>query len=155
MDALDRKLLTLIQKNFPVVPRPYAAIGEQLGISEDEVISRLGDLQASGILRRLGAIVNSRKIDFYSTLCAMKVPEDRVAEVAAVINRYPGVTHNYLREGEYNLWFTLICPSTGEAQRIIAQIKEETGIREMLNLPAVRLFKVEVNFDLEREAARA
>ncbi|TDA69493.1 MAG: Lrp/AsnC family transcriptional regulator [Clostridia bacterium] len=155
MDALDRKLLTLVQKSFPVVPRPYAAIGEQLGIGEDEVLDRLGALKASGILRRLGAIINSRKLDFFSTLCAMKVPEDRVTEVAAVINRYPGVTHNYLREGEYNVWFTLICPSAREAQRIIEQIKEETGIQEMLNLPALRLFKVVVNFDLEREAARA
>lgn len=155
MDSLDKKLLNLVQKAFPVVARPYAELGHSLGLEEAEVIRRLEAMKKAGILRRLGAICNTRQLGYYSTLCAIQVPPPRVEEVAALVNSYSCVTHNYLREGEYNLWFTLICPSREEAERVLAEIREQTGLAPILNLPATRLFKVEVNFDLEDMAAHA
>lgn len=155
MDSLDKKLLNEVQRHFPLTERPYAALGEALGMDEDAVIRRLQELKKAGVLRRLGAIFNSRRLGYYSTLCAMQVPLARVPGVADLVNSYPGVTHNYLREGEYNLWFTLVCPSQEEAARVLTEIQEKTGITGILNLPALNLFKVEVSFDLEDMAAHA
>jgi DNA-binding Lrp family transcriptional regulator len=151
MDALDLKLLNLVQKQIPLVSRPYLVLGRQLGLTEQEVMSRLQRLLDAGLIRRLGPTFNSRKLGFYTTLCALKVPEERVREVAACINAFPGVTHNYLREHAYNMWFTLITPTRAEARAALEIIKEKTGITPVLDLPATRYFKLNVQFLLAKE----
>lgn len=147
LDDTDRRLLNMIQTDFPVVPAPYQLLGERLGLTEAEVLGRLADLREKGIIRRLGATFNSQKLGYHSTLCAVKVPPARVEETAALINRYPGVTHNYLREHEYNLWFTLIAPSQTDLAATLAEIEAATGLA-VHNLPALKMFKIKVNFDL-------
>jgi DNA-binding Lrp family transcriptional regulator len=149
MDGIDKRLINRIQSDFPITSRPYQQLGQELGVSEQEVISRLERLKQQGVIRRLGAVFDSKKLGFASTLVALKVPPARVDEVAAVINGYQGVTHNYLRQAEYNMWFTLTAPSPQRLTQIIEEIKQRTGISQALELPAVKLFKIKVDFRLE------
>ncbi len=155
LDEIDRKLLNLVQSQLPVVVRPYLELGEKLGITEAEVMERLQKLQDWRIIRRLGAVFDSRKIGYSGTLCAMQVPEERLEEVAAIVNRYSGVTHNYLRENVYNMWFTLLASGVEAINRILEQIKQDSGIEEILELPAERIFKIKVNFALAEQGLDA
>lgn len=148
LDRLDRRILMLIQKAFPIEERPYHALADRLGVTEEEVVARIRRMKEAGYIRRLGAIFDLRKLGYHSMLVAAKVPTDRVEEVARMINAYPGVTHNYERVGPFNLWFTLIAPSEEMLSRILEEMKERTGIREMFGLPAVRTFKIGVHFSL-------
>ncbi|EPR35833.1 MULTISPECIES: siroheme decarboxylase subunit alpha [Desulfococcus] len=148
MDATDRRLLNRIQSDFPISPNPYADIGAELGIPEAEVIRRLRRLKACGIIRRIGANFFPRKLGFVSTLCAAKVPEDRHALFAETVNRYPGVTHNYTRDGDFNVWFTFIAPSMSEIERHLREIVDVTGVKEIINLPATAVYKIKAHFDL-------
>ena len=148
MDTVDKQLLNLIQSDFPITSEPYKEIGIKLGISEAEVIQRLTDLKTNRIIRRIGATFDSKKLGYRSTLCAMKVPNERLDEVAKLVNSYSGVTHNYLRNHDYNMWFTLITESEKKQHDILQEIQEKSGITDLLNLPAVRFFKVRVDFKL-------
>jgi DNA-binding Lrp family transcriptional regulator len=148
LDSVDRRLLEMIQKEIPLVPRPYLELARELGIEESEVLDRIGRLRRAGIIRRMGGFFDSRKLGYTGTLCAMQVPVERIAEVAAVINAYPEVSHNYLRTYEYNMWFTVLAPSPADLDRIIDEIKTRTGISHILSLPAERLFKIKVRFDV-------
>ncbi|MDN5347793.1 MAG: siroheme decarboxylase [Clostridia bacterium] len=148
LDRLDRQLLMLLQEKFPLVPEPYAELGRQLGVREEEIINRIGRLKEKGIIRRIGAVFDLRRLGYTSTLCALKVPPEKLKEAAAVVNSYTGVTHNYLREHEYNMWFTLIGPSRQKLEEIMAEIKARTGIEDLLELPAEKFYKIRVNFDL-------
>lgn len=145
MDEKDRALLNEIQSNFPVDPRPYQALGARLGIGEDEVLKRISNLRKAGIIRRIGASINSRKIGFVSTLLAARAPEDKFQRFVEMVNQVDGVTHNYLRRHEYNVWFTLISPSEAEKRRVLDELMERTGI-EILELPARKIFKIRVDF---------
>lgn len=151
MDSLDRRLLDIIQTDFPLTPRPYAELGQRLGISEAEALERVRALRGRGIIRRLGANFQSSKLGFVSTLCAAKAPDDKLDAFIAEVNARPGVTHNYLREHSYNVWFTLISPSREEAQAVLDDISARTGVA-ILNLPATKLFKIRVDFRMGDEA---
>ena len=148
LDALDRRLLDIIQTDFPLAPRPYAVLGDKLGISEQEALERVRALKKKKIIRRLGANFQSAKLGFRSTLCAAKVPEDKLEAFIADVNARPGVTHNYLRNHAYNVWFTLIGPSWEEVCATLEEITRRTGIA-LLNLPAARLYKIRVDFQME------
>ena len=151
MDNTDKRLLNLLQREFPVEPRPYAALGERLGIEEREVISRIEALRNEGYVRRLGASLNPRKLGYTSTLVAARVPEELLEKTAEYINSYPQVTHNYERSGEFNIWFTIIARDENEIASIIDSIRENTGVEELINLPATHVFKIRVGFDLQEE----
>lgn len=148
-DETDRKLIRLIQTGLPVVPKPYREIGESLGISETEVMERLKLLVENGIIRRLGAIFDSRKLGYRGVLCAMEVPGELIDDVAGVVNSFAGVTHNYLREGSINMWFTLLAPSGEKLAETLESIKKRTGIQEIMTFPAENIYKIRVNFDLD------
>jgi len=148
MDPIDRALLNRVQSDFPITERPYQSIGKDLNLTEAEVIRRIRRLKEMGIIRRIGGNFVPEKLGFVSTLCAAKVPEDRIEAFSGVVNRYPGVTHNYLRDNPYNLWFTFIAPSAAEIQIRLKEITEMTGIAEILNLPATRVFKIRAQFDV-------
>lgn len=146
-DETDRKLLRLIQTGLPIVPEPYREIGEDLGISEAEVIARLKTLVGNGVIRRLGGVFDSRKLGYSGALCAMEVTGERIDEVASVVNSFTGVTHNYLREGPINMWFTLLAPSREELGKTLQSIRARTGIQEIMAFPAENIYKIRVNFD--------
>ena len=147
LSSIDRKGLTIIQSGFPIAPRPYEVIGEQVGITEAEALATVRALKERKIIRRLGANFNSKGLGWRSTLCAAKVPEDKLDEFIAEVNSHPGVTHNYLRDHAFNIWFTFIGPSWDAVVSTLDSITEKTGI-EILNLPATALYKIKVDFNL-------
>ncbi|MEA3487477.1 MAG: AsnC family transcriptional regulator, partial [Thermodesulfobacteriota bacterium] len=104
MDRLDRKILNIIQREFPLDARPFKVLGVQVGIDEDDVLERIRRLKNNGIVRRIGAVFDTGNLGFTSTLCAAKVSADRLEQFVGVVNSYRGVTHNYLRDHEYNVW---------------------------------------------------
>ena len=148
MDSTDKRLLDIIQTDFPLTPRPYAVLGELLGISEQAVLDRVRELKKNNIIRRIGANFHSAKLGFHSTLCAAKVPPEKIDAFVAEVNAQPGVTHNYLRKHEYNIWFTCIGPSRDAVCAVLDGITQRTGI-PILNLPATKLYKIKVDFQME------
>ncbi len=146
IDDIDRAILNRIQSDFPVASRPYRVIAEKLGLAEGEVIRRVLRLKEEGIIRRIGGNFTPDKLGFVSTLCAASVPEDKISRFAEVVNRYPGVTHNYRRDNTFNIWFTFIAPTMDEINANLKQIAEETGVTEILNLPATKVFKIRAEF---------
>ncbi|MGD9369194.1 MAG: AsnC family transcriptional regulator [Desulfobacteraceae bacterium] len=148
MDAIDKKIINRIQSDFPIDARPYRIIANELELEEEQVIKRVQNLKAEGIIRRIGGNFVPHKVGFVSTLCAAKVPEDKIDAFTAVVNRYPGVTHNYIRENEFNIWFTFIAESREEIAENLAQISKETGVNTILNLPATKVFKIRAQFDV-------
>ena len=148
IDDINRSILNRIQADFPLTPRPYLTIAEDLDLLEDDVLNRLKRLKKEGFIRRIGGNFVPEKLGFVSTLCAARVPEDKVDSFAAIVNRYPGVTHNYQRNNEFNIWFTFIAPSMDEIHENLARIRLETGIKDIINLPATKVFKIKAQFDL-------
>ena len=150
MDAADKRLCDLIQNEFPVVERPYAAIGERLGTSEDEVLERVTRLRSERIIRQVSAIFDTRKLGYRSMLVAARVPEERADEAAAVISTHPGVTHNYERKHEFNIWFTLGVPPTSRLglERTVELLGEMAEVDAIRPLPALRFFKIGVDLDM-------
>ena len=148
MDEMDRMILNEIQSHFPIEARPYQVLGEKLGCSEEEVLQRVQDLKDREVIRRIGANCNSRKLGYTSTLCAAKVPSRLMARFVEVVNSYMGVTHNYRRDHDYNIWFTLIAPSEEKIESILREIIELTEVGEVISLPAERLFKIQVDFEI-------
>ncbi len=146
LDDLDRAILNEIQSHFPIVSRPHAEVGSRVGASEAEVLARVVNMTEAGIIRRLGANFTSRKLGYTSTLCAAQVPVDKLDQFVTVVNRYPGVTHNYLRQHRYNVWFTLIADSEERLNRILAEISQAADVPEILSLPAIEVFKIKVDF---------
>ena len=146
MDETDKKLLNLIQENFPVMTRPYLEIARRLGIDEKEVIERIKRLEKNGVIRRIGAVFDLKRLGFKSTLCAARVPEEAVPLFVAAVNSLPGVTHNYRRDNDYNNWFTLIAPDEEGISEALERIKTETGITDILSLSASRTFKINARF---------
>jgi DNA-binding Lrp family transcriptional regulator len=148
MDETDMKLLSAVQDGFPITPRPFCDLGRALGLPEAEVIERLAGLQKGGLVRRIGPILDLRKLGRSGILAAMKVPREEADGAAKVVNEYTEVSHNYLRPNEsgYNLWFT-VSASEERIQEILQEIRIKTG-REMLVLPTIRIFKIGVKFDI-------
>ena len=148
MDDLDRAILNEIQSHFPLMPRPYAEIGRRVGASETEVLWRVQALHNTGVIRRIGANFTSRRLGYTSTLVAARVPPEDLEGFVGLVNRYPGVTHNYLRKHRYNVWFTLIAESEARLAEILEEIRESSGITELLSLPAKEIFKIKVDFPM-------
>lgn len=147
MDAYDKQILDIIQSSFPVDPRPYAVVGEAVGLTEAEVLARVRRLKGEGVIRRMGANFGSRQLGWKSTLCGAEVPVDKLDLFVAEVNKHPGVTHNYLRDHKFNVWFALIAPSSEAIEAVLADITAKTGV-EIMNLPASKVFKIKVDFQM-------
>jgi DNA-binding Lrp family transcriptional regulator len=148
IDEIDRAILNRIQSEFPITTRPYLTIAENLHISEDQLIKRLKRLKKKGIIRRIGGNFAPEKLGFVSTLCAAKVPQNKFDSFIKAVNRYPGVTHNYRRDNKYNIWFTFIAQSMEEINQNLETISKETNVKEIINLPAIKMYKIRAHFDL-------
>jgi DNA-binding Lrp family transcriptional regulator len=146
MDETDKTIINRIQSRFPIDERPYAVIAGELGLTEEVVIERINNLKNIGIIRRIGGNFSPEKIGFFSTLCAARVPEEKIEAFAECVNGYSGVTHNYVREHSYNVWFTFIAPSVEEIEKSLSEITSKTGVEDILNLPATRVFKISAQF---------
>lgn len=148
IDDIDRAILNRIQSDFPLTARPYREIAENLGLTENDVLKQLTRLKKRGIIRRIGGNFVPGKLGYVSTLCAARVPQKKLADFVRVVNRFPGVTHNYERDNRYNIWFTFIAPSMEDIESNLGKIARETGINDIINLPATRVYKIKAHFDL-------
>ena len=146
MDDIDRRLLELLQAAFPAVARPYAEVGARAGIDETEALRRIHLLYDSGVLRRIGVSVSPRALGWVTTLVAARVTAQDFERVTEAVNAYDEVTHNYEREGRYNMWFTLIARDRNRIERIVDQIRSESGVEELIELPATGMYKLDVRF---------
>jgi len=146
LDDTDRQLINLIQLDFPLDLCPFRTLGDQIGISEQEVIDHLKRLTDIGVIRRIGPILNTKGLGGSSTLIAMQVPEDAIDSVASEINGFDEVSHNYLRPGAYNIWFTVSASSKERLHEMVSKI-EAFGY-PFLELPVTRLFKIGVKFEV-------
>ena len=149
LTTFDKALLNLLQGNLPVCSRPFAELADQLGTDEATVLTRLRWLKQAGYLRRIGTFFNSARLGYAGTLVALQVDEDHMQSVAEAVNQYVGATHNYEREGEYNLWFTLLTPEDALCQRILAEIRALPGVEKMMNLVSRKKYKINVQFNLK------
>jgi DNA-binding Lrp family transcriptional regulator len=151
LDSMDRRLLQKAQDEFPLTLRPWATIGNDLGITEKEVLDRLSKLSRRGVIRKVGPALDARRVGLSaSTLIAMKVPSEKLLRVARIVSKYREVSHCYQREHEYNLWFTMAARDEPRLEEMLEEIKRESGIAEdhVLNLPSTRTFKIDVRFQL-------
>ena len=152
MDLIDRKLLNLIQGPFPLVEQPYLELGRQLDIGEDEVLQRLAKLKQQNVLRQISAIFDTRRLGYKTTLVAMAYDPKDLHKGALEINKHPGVSHNYAREGSYyNLWFTLAVPPDHDLETTVQVMAQKTGALNVRVMPTIRFFKIGVNFDMVKQ----
>ena len=147
MDETDRTILNLIQEEFPVTSRPFEEIGRRAGISEHEALRRVLRLKEEGYIRRIGPILESRSLVFTSLLCGVHVEESMLMNVVTEINRHKGVTHNYEREGELNVWFTITTKSAEEIDLFIASLESRFSLA-IFRFPRKRVFKIKTYFPL-------
>ncbi|MBN2270781.1 MAG: AsnC family transcriptional regulator [Sedimentisphaerales bacterium] len=152
MDELDYRILDALQDEFPLRERPYEVIAERLNISGDELWQRVRALLEEGVIRRMGASLDSLKLGYSSTLAAISVPANRVDEAAQVVGRYPEVTHSYLRNDQFNIWFTVIAANSERIAIILEEIRSALLLEvwAVLNLPVTRLFKLDARFKTPR-----
>ena len=147
MDAIDRRIINSLQGGFPVCDRPFAAVAEQLGATEEEIFSRIGALLQTGMLSRFGPMFDAGKMGGALSLAAMAVPEPDFDRVAEIVNGYPQVAHNYRREHTFNMWFVLATETTAEMARTISEIEEQSGLK-VYNLPKIEEFYIGLRFDI-------
>ena len=148
LDAKDKVLLNDIQGGFPPTSRPFLRIGEGLGMAETEVITRVRRLLDEGALSRLAPILNATAMGGARTLAAMHVPPEHLEEVAATVNSFDSVSHNYEREHHFNLWFVVSSEEATELKRVLAAIEKMTGL-PVMDLPALEEYFVEVKFHFD------
>jgi len=148
MDKIDRTILDRINKALPIAERPFKDVADSLGISEKELLDRIRKMISDGLIRRIGAVIDPRVIGWKSTLCAADIKPERLEEFSALVGGYDEVTHNYLRDGRPNCWFTIVAPSMERLLGIILEIEQKLGI-EIYNLPARKVFKIRVALDIQ------
>ena len=151
MDKLDTEILNEIQWTFPLVAKPFDEIAKKFEISPDEVKEKLVQLKRKGVLRQLSAIFDTRKLGYTSSLVAMEIEPDKLEYVAHQINKHPGVSHNYEREHEFNLWFTLAVPPGSDLEKELEKFSKLDGIKKTRMLPTLQLFKIGVKLDMVDE----
>ena len=155
LDDLDQQLLNTIQTEFPLVPRPFAALGEALEVDEDEVLTRYRRLKDDRIIRQVSAIFDTRKLGYASSLVATAVDEDAVDAAADIINAHPGVSHNYRRDHEFNLWWTIAVPPTESLQAHVNALHRLTAAHSTRRLPTLKLYKIGVDLDVSDQRSMA
>ncbi|MBQ8699034.1 MAG: AsnC family transcriptional regulator [Schwartzia sp.] len=151
LSEFDKAILNAVQEEIPLAPQPFAILAQRLHTDESTVLERLASLKEDGYLRRLGAYFDSDALGYHGTLVALRVSEEKMPEVIECVNRYDGITHNYEREGEYNLWFTLQTPSDRERQEILAALRSFPGVERMIAMHSKKKYKVRVQFHLRQE----
>ncbi|MFH1338564.1 MAG: Lrp/AsnC family transcriptional regulator [Candidatus Omnitrophota bacterium] len=157
MNKKEKRLLEELQFNFPITSRPYLEIGKRTGFSESGLLHKARALKKRGIIRYIGPVFNLNKMGFSSTLIAARVPESKIERAVRIINDYPQVSHNYLRDAEFNIWFTVTAPSRSRLLRIIREIKRKAGIKDkdILSLNTLKVFKIDARFKLSADNQRA
>jgi DNA-binding Lrp family transcriptional regulator len=154
-DPIDREIMNVVQAEFPLVEEPYKAIAETLGTTEQDVIDRIGVLRKKNVVRQIGAIFDTRKLKYQSMLVAMRFPDDKLDKAAYFLNKHPGISHNYERDGQFNLWFTIAVPPDHSLEDEISNLGRLTGATFTRLLPTIKFFKIGVNFDMVKGKSSA
>ena len=144
----DKELLNEIQWTFPLVTRPFDAIAKKFDTTPEIIKEKLNNLKEIGVLRQLSAIFDTRKLGYTSSLVAMEIEHDQLEHVASQINRHPGVSHNYERDHQFNLWFTLAVPPGADLNSELEKFNVLKGIKKVRMLPTLQLFKIGVKLDM-------
>jgi len=155
LDELDRRLLNLMQSRFPLRPRPYAAVAAEAEISEDETLARVERLVRERIIREVTPIYDTRALGYQSMLVAAKVDAEHPQRAAAIVNSHPGVSHNYLRTHDFNLWFTVAVEpdSALGLDGTLEVLQRLTGAESIRQLPTLKLFKIRMDLEMEKGTA--
>lgn len=148
LDNIDKQILNDIQWTFPLVDRPFLDLAKKYDISEDQVIDRIKKLKQIGIIRQISAIFDTRKLGYKSALVAFAVDKNKIESVANEINKHPGVSHNYERNHEYNLWFTLAVPPYGDMKADLEKMASLDGVLKYRVLPTLKMYKIGVKLDM-------
>ncbi len=146
LSALDKRILNRLQEDIPFEVMPWRTIAGELNIKEDLLLKRIAFLKRKGIIRRISAVFSPRKINFVSTLAAVKTAPGKIGGIAKKINSYPEVTHNYRRGGRFDLWFTLVARDKKRIDEVLRQLKNNKNIERLSEFPVVKLFKIDVKF---------
>jgi DNA-binding Lrp family transcriptional regulator len=152
LDELDRKLLNLLQGSFPIAARPYAHVAELAGIPEQEVLARTKRLLDERIIREITPIFDTRVLGYSSMLVAAKVDSENPWRAAKIVNSHPGVSHNYLRDHDFNLWFTIATEPDSQLglDGTLELLERLTGAESVRQLPTLRLFKIRMDLEMEK-----
>jgi siroheme decarboxylase len=153
LDKKDKELLNSIQWSFPLIQRPFLEIAKEHTISEQDVIHRIARLKDVGLIRQISAIFDTRRLGYKSALIAFSVETDKLDEVASQINRHPGVSHNYERNHEYNMWFTLAVPPNESMKAVLDRMAALNGVLKYRLLPTLKLYKIGVRLDMVNDDA--
>jgi len=149
LDSIDKKLINLVQTEFPLKPSPYRELGLKLGISEDEVIRRIGQLKANNIIRQISPVLDARRLGYRMTLVAMRVVENQLDKAAQLLTDHLGVSHGYERDHHFNLWFTLAIPPGVHVESELEKLTRSIEAEAVFALPAVKVFKIGAYFDMD------
>jgi DNA-binding Lrp family transcriptional regulator len=151
LDDVDRKVLNVMQGKFPLEPKPYAATAKLAGLTEDELLARVQKLLDDRIIRQVTPIYDTRALGYGSMLVAAKVDPVHPWRAAKIINSHPGVSHNYLRNHEFNMWFTLAVEGDSKLglQGTLDVLQELTGAESIRQLPTLKLFKIRMDLEME------
>jgi len=154
--TLENELLFQMQNSFPITEKPFEVIAKALNSTEKEVLEMVQKLKDNKIIRQTSAIFDTKRLGYKSSLVAFKVDADKVDEAAAIINKHPGVSHNYLRNHDYNIWFTMaVSPdSILGLEKTIEILKEQTGAKDAITLPTLKMFKISVKMDTTGKRAK-
>ena len=154
LEDIERKLLNLMQGRFPLEPRPYAAVAKEAGIAEEEVLARVQALLDDRIIRQVTPIYDTRALGYGSMLVAAKVDPEHPWRAAKVVNSHPGVSHNYLRNHDFNMWFTIAVEEDSELglDGTLDVIAEKAGAESVRQLPTLQLFKIRMDLEMEGDA---
>jgi DNA-binding Lrp family transcriptional regulator len=152
LDDLDKKLLNLMQGSFPLYPRPYAHVAKLAEVSEDDVMRRVSRLLDQRIIRQVTPIFDTRVLGYSSMLVAAKVDPENPWRAGKIINSHPGVSHNYLRNHDFNMWFTIATEPDSKLglQGTLALLAELTGAESVRQLPTLKLFKIRMDLEMEK-----
>jgi siroheme decarboxylase len=153
LDDIDRELLNAVQWDFPLDPRPFAALGARIGLDEPTVRARVQKVKDSGVLRQLSAIFDTRALGYTSALVAAKVPPDHIDDGAGAVSAHPGVSHNYKRNHAYNLWYTVAVPPGESLDAHVEVLHREAGASITRKLPTLKLYKIGVKLDMTGKTA--
>lgn len=151
IDRLDKQLINLLQREFPLIQKPYAALGQYLNINESEAISRIKRLKATGIIRLISPVINAHILGYQTTLVAMYVSKDRLDNAEKIIASHPGVSHGYEREHHINIWFTMAVPPEANLKLELQRLTSSVEADDVFSLPATRVFKINTYFNTDNE----
>jgi len=146
----QRQLCNRLQRGLPLCSQPYAEIARELDSSERDVLEQTNELKAAGIIRRVAAVLNHRALGYSSTLVTAHVPQEQLPLVTEAVNALAGVSHNYLRQHRFNMWFTLQEESSAQVRATLRNLQTRFGI-DFHSLPVTKIFKLDVRFDVESD----